>query len=276
MKKKLHLLVALFIIYTVACDIVEGPYIETGGNNNGNSVQKVLLEEFTGHQCPNCPGGAAIAKQLHDFYGNKLVIIAYHAGFFARTTTSYPVDYRTAEGNELNTFYSIEYNPVGMINRKSVSSSKLINPVDWGAVVADAITKTPPVSIQIQTSFIDNSRLLSTSIKITALKNLSEGYGVCVYVAEDSLISKQSITSDVNYPDGYIPDYNHMHVFRTSLNGTWGVNVFENGTQSGQAETLLYSHVLNDGRNPDNCHLVVFAYSNDNGEVQQVESKKVK
>ena len=44
------------------------------GGNDTALVRKFILEEFTGHQCPNCPQGNIKAQQLKSIYGEKLIL----------------------------------------------------------------------------------------------------------------------------------------------------------------------------------------------------------
>jgi hypothetical protein len=48
-------------------------------------VKVVLLEDYTGHKCVNCPTAAEIAHNLQITYGEKIILMAIHAGFFAET-----------------------------------------------------------------------------------------------------------------------------------------------------------------------------------------------
>ena len=40
----------------------------------------VLLEEFTGQECTNCPDAHRLVANLHEQYGEQLVSVAIHAG----------------------------------------------------------------------------------------------------------------------------------------------------------------------------------------------------
>ena len=55
--------------------------------------RNVLLEEFTGQMCPNCPEGAREAHRLQE-NNPGMVIVSIHAGGFAAGTP-----YVTAAGN---------------------------------------------------------------------------------------------------------------------------------------------------------------------------------
>ncbi len=52
------------------------PFVPTG-----NRV--VLIEEFTGKGCTNCPKGSRELENLLTQFPNNLVAISLHAGFFA-------------------------------------------------------------------------------------------------------------------------------------------------------------------------------------------------
>ena len=47
-----------FLTILYSCDVIEGDYMTSGTTNLGDTtsvVKKVLIEDFTGHRCPNCP-----------------------------------------------------------------------------------------------------------------------------------------------------------------------------------------------------------------------------
>ena len=90
MKKIFVLVIALIAILSVGCDRIEGPYLVPSENEeitvifpdlDLNSVyRKVLIEEYTGHHCLNCPDGHRKLEELHERFGDTLVAIGIHAG----------------------------------------------------------------------------------------------------------------------------------------------------------------------------------------------------
>ena len=73
MKKLLTL--TLIILCIASCDKIEPPY--SSGNTNPidtTSVKRnILIEDFTGHTCPNCPAAAAELETIHSIYGNQII-----------------------------------------------------------------------------------------------------------------------------------------------------------------------------------------------------------
>src|SRR5690606_27366869 len=90
--------------------------------------RKALLEDYTGHTCGNCPAAAESAHQLAEQYGDKLVLMAVHAGFFSRLKNpDYLTSYTTSVGNDWDGSkgfgVSAVGNPNGMVNRKAYDGS---------------------------------------------------------------------------------------------------------------------------------------------------------
>jgi len=63
----------------------------------------VLLEEFTGKGCTNCPKGSREIENLLAIYDSNLVVVSIHAGFFANPDffDLGQYDLRTEEGENI-------------------------------------------------------------------------------------------------------------------------------------------------------------------------------
>ena len=110
------LFASLILFALFSCDKVEPPYttqtqtpVDTGATKT--YVQKVMVEDFTGHLCGTCPAAHRVLDDLVNVYGDKLVPIAIHAGFFARTTTEYPEEFKTTEGTTIFDDFQIQDTP---------------------------------------------------------------------------------------------------------------------------------------------------------------------
>jgi thiol-disulfide isomerase/thioredoxin len=259
------------LIILPGCDIIREPFLEDAPALN-DKLRKVLLEEFTGHLCPNCPAAAATAEKLRSFYGNKLIIISYHAGFYARTTQAFPADYRSATGDELNSIFNVQYYPSGMINRNIYAGSRLQGHTDWSKSIASGLGSEPQVFIHFSAPVREPGGNFTVGIKLKLITPAPAPLRLCLYLTEDSLVSPQSISNDPRYPSGYIPEYLHMHLFRKAVNGTWGDLVFETGTATPEEKTFSYDFIPGSGLVPANCRLVAFIINEESRTVLQAES----
>lgn len=267
MKRFTLSIVISILFFSSGCDIIEEPYINSGVDtpDTGEIVQKVLLEEYTGHQCPNCPDGAEIIEQLKNFYGDKLVVIAYHAGFFARTSTGFTTDYRTSTGNELNTYYGIQSYPSGLVNRKD---KEVLARSAWSSAVSSAINDEPILSIDLSVDYNNSNRSISVTAECTSLVPLSE-HKVSIFIVENGIISPQ-LTAD-----GVITDYEHNHVFRTSLNGSWGTTIFEEGSDYDEVQSITATGQIDPLWNDSNIEVICFVYNSNTENIIQVDAKPI-
>ncbi|HNV81032.1 MAG: Omp28 family outer membrane lipoprotein [Tenuifilaceae bacterium] len=274
--KRYNLLLLFVGIMTVlfSCDIVEEPFMNqiVQPPDTDEVVQRVLLEEFTGHQCPNCPAGAQIASQLGDLYGKQFIVIAYHVGFFANTNSNFPVNYKTQTGEEIKDHFGVISYPSGLVNRKN---GEVLGSTEWASVVAEQASATPKLKLKINREYNSTSRVLSVTANLTALETM-ESVNVCVFLTESGLVSPQKTKDDPDYPEGIIPNYNHKHVFRASMNGTWGSTVFADGAHPEDTATVNAEYTINSDWNAENMSIVCFAYSTTSGEIVQVEEVDVK
>jgi len=289
MKQWLLLLNALFVVFLFnRCDVIEKPYKETSTNNGGGSdtavVRKVLLEDFTGHKCGNCPRAHEIAQSLSTTYGKKLVVMGVHLSSFAKLDlgNGYVIDYRTPAGQEIDvTFGPFDALglPKGFVNRKAFDNvSPAIDKDDWGAKIASIINTPPDASLKITNQYNESTRQVDIKVEGKFLKTLTGDYKLAVYITEDSCISMQK---DYSKTPENIPNYVHRHVLRGAVNSTWGDEVSTGGTaNAGTTFTKNYSYTLNSAWNAKNCHVVAFinkaGSSITEKEVIQVEEKSVK
>ena len=275
MKKisKIVILLALSVFMITACDIVEEPYlVPVGGNGPGpeEKVRKVLLEDYTGQKCPNCPEAAEVAHTLKEIYGEQLVLLTVHAGFYATPDASgdFTADFRTPEGAELNSYFEFPGYPMGMVNRAEYGGSGILLKDSWEAAVQEQVNLDVQADIVITNAYNAGTRKLDCLLETEFLADLDGTYNICVFIIESGIISPQETDQGVNLT------YVHNHVLRTSMNGTWGDVVGTNGQAvTGSTLTNSYSFTLPAEWNADNCGVVAFVYNTATTEIVQAEEK---
>ena len=87
-------LVGLTCLLFSGCDKIEGDIYQIVQNevvtvtfpdiNPDEVYRKILVEEFTGHRCTNCPQGHQTLETLHQQYGDTLVTVGIHYGALAK------------------------------------------------------------------------------------------------------------------------------------------------------------------------------------------------
>ncbi len=201
---------------------------------------------------------------LKNLYGDRLIVIAYHAGFFARTSPGFTTDYRTAVGTELNTYFGIQAYPSGLVNR---SNKEVLERIKWPDAT-ELVTIMPTLKLNISHEYYSANRTLSVTVKSTAIGTQNK-LNVCVFITESGMISPQLSSNET------IPDYEHKYVFRASLNGTWGSPIFEEGAETNQSQSITVSGNIDESWNESNIDIICFAYDSDTEEIIQAEIKSL-
>jgi thiol-disulfide isomerase/thioredoxin len=256
---------------------VKEPFIERANQQTDTHavVQKVLIEDFTGHRCGNCPRAHEKIEELHGIYGDRVITIAIHSGYFATPApaSGYPADYRCTAGNDITSFYGVTDYPTGMVSRKELSGQKLISYGDWGGETAAILQQQPIMGITITNTYSSGSRQIQTKAELLFKESVSEQLKICMFITEDSIISPQT---DYSLTPNKIDNYVHRHVLRGSMNGSFGENLPLSSYASGASVSVTKSLTLDAAWNESNCYVVVYLYKESSEEIVQVEEKKVK
>lgn len=279
--KKINLIVTLSILLCafVSCDKIEGPYItpddsvdtdvEFPALDEGNLFRKVLIEEYTGTRCTNCPDGHRALTALHERYGDTLVAIGIHAGIFATPMGEFSTDFRTEEGTTLYQDYSVAQigTPSAVVSRTQYNNAFALNISSWQPTIDQKITKECVAAVQIINIFDAATQKLTAHTKTTLLNGYSGEVQLALYVIEDGIVAPQKDGEEV------ISDYVHNHVLRGSLNGVYGAPL----TTPEEDGTYLKSYELDCSANSwnfSNCSVVAILMDAETREVLQVEQAK--
>jgi len=283
MKKRLHRLLPLLLLPLLysSCDKVKDPYgVQSTVVTQTGKVRNVLLEDYTGHLCTNCPPAAQTAQTIKGKYGSRLVIMAVHAGFYANTSAApYNYDFTTAIGDIYFNQFGISSNPIGMVNRKDYPLNHLKNFSDWGNIVDSLMAKAPDADIQITNTYNTSSRQLNTSVSCKFLNLITSGtYKLVVLLTEDSIQNAQKDASQTP-PD--VLTYWHRDVLRDGITTTnWGDSLKTGPIAAGDSIVKAYQYTVPatfKGMAPvtSRCRVVAYVYNSTTYEILQVEEKKL-
>ncbi len=286
--KKILILLTISSALFYSCDKVDNPIpiednvVLPGGivwddslyAESSTTLRKIVLEEFTGHQCSQCPTGAVKIEQLVTTYGSQLIPVSFHAGFFAEPlaagTGKYESDHRTDIGeafNNFNLFAPIGY-PAGMVNRIELNGKITNGKDDWETIILQVKNDVPKVKIKMYSLYDDSTRTIKESIETEWLTTEPNNYKLQVYVIEDHVIDWQKDgTTD-------IASYDHKHMMRKALNTDFGTDIPSSNTGDiFTNEDLTYT--LPDEWNVDNCIIVALVYDATTYEILQAEEVHV-
>ena len=147
-------LLGLLSFCITGCDVIDDPVIPLTIGYRGEAPapsfeamtagpQHVLLEDFTAHQCGNCPPAGALAEQLSDTHDGRLHVLAVHAGSLAAVSDApFDTDWTNAEANAYWSQLAFQVNPIGRVNRRG-GPTEIVSPNNWSALVDNELGLTP-------------------------------------------------------------------------------------------------------------------------------------
>ena len=262
MKKIYFTILTLAALMMASCDEVDPQdrliYVEPP-----EVSRAVLIEDFTGQYCVNCPRATEEIERLIEEYGDTTVIaVAIHSGPFSKSQGEYTPLY-TAQGDEYFSHWGLSAQPVGLVDR--LFSGMPFDYTDWAGGVNYEVAKKAPVSIMVDVAIQEDTENCFAEVQVIGLDSALVKGKLQLWLVEDSIESFQLM------PNGTREEhYNHMHVFRATLNGAWGDDISVN---HGQVAQRSYSLPMNAAWKPEHCSIVAFVYDEEG--VQQVVKSKL-
>jgi hypothetical protein len=266
------------LIVLSSCDKIEPPF-EKLNNNNPDTTKyqrNILVEDFTGFKCGNCPYGHFKLDSLKEIYGSKLISFAVHAGYYAKPDNSgnFIKDYRTQIGDDLDTKFNISALglPQGMVNRSLINDSRALSPDQWGEIIKNELSQKPAVDIQMVNNFNTATLALGCSVFIQTLDTINQPLVLSVYLVEDSIIDWQR---DYNPSEHDIPNYVHRNMLRDALNGSFGTDLLNTALPKGQIIFKSFSYTINSEWKYKNIYTIAFIYNKNSYYILQSQKAKI-
>ena len=178
--------------------------------------KKVLVEEFTGVRCVNCPAGASELENLKSIYGDRLVIVSIHAGDFAPPYSDSKYDFRTTDGTALEAWLGVPLGyPTAVVNRKKFDGQRSlqVTKANWAGLIADESKTTSLLNLAINKKYTKDSRDLTMTVTLIPTDKLPEDLRLSVLLTENGVVDQQET------PQGKKSDYTHQHVLRRVISG---------------------------------------------------------
>lgn len=268
------LLLLLAVMVLPSCTKVEEPFLTYKNVLIDTTAHRsILLEDYTGMRCPNCPPATLIAEGLQDMYQGQVFVIQVHAGFYADTAKTpgsiWKTDYRTQAGTRWYNDFKCPQNPMGLINRATFDSKFWIGTDQWADAVAYQAGLTKPAILSISNQVVNTGQdaQLTTRVQGKFLRKMAGTYNICVLILEDSLISPQQ--------DGAKIDTNHlfMNMLRGSMNGDYGELVVTHPDSLTRFTSPSYTTILNRKWKIKNLSVLAFLMNPTTYEIIQVTKK---
>lgn len=258
-----------------SCDNIDENDRYTPIEKPTDSSRTLLIQEFTGNRCVNCPEGAAALHSIQDSYPGQVIVVGLHPyGANGKNPNTAPLKKQDLRSNAAQAIFDI-YAPDGfpylVLNGKGSDAL----PSMWFTIATDSIINmaNQPVNVTIrpESKYDPTSRELKVNFSLDFLNNVTckDGLGTMVWVMENNIVGYQ-----LNAQGETLDDYVHNHVLRAALEQEPGVNgdngkiigtsFNEGDTYSGSASIKLDEKWV-----AENCQVVIYVFDSGNHWVEQ-------
>ncbi len=258
---------------------------------NTNTQRNVLIEDFTGHQCVNCPYATYLMEQYIASHSENVFPLAIHAGptglgGFQLTDEHYPTVLYCDSGLELGEHFGTNDpgsafvgNPAFCVNRVVANDQFVSTPGSVMQNKANAcLASQLKVNLQAATNYFPSTRGLFLHVEVDKLdQSLSSELAVVVCVVEDSLVGPQICPENMDTEDGEVNGRNDVYVHRDILRGmidnrTFGKTLSSEHIVNGKYR-LDYSYKLPNQFEAENMKLYIYVYDKTTQEIYHVIEK---
>jgi hypothetical protein len=292
MRNTIFLSLLVLVLGLSSCDKVDDPYehlpkvgdcridsnaLIFSSNDTTSIVRKLLVEEYTGIKCGNCPDMARALKDVLD-NTDDVILVAIQASCsqLSHPDDKHPIDLR---GPESDVYCSEISNgdviPFSLINYKDdagkAATGEVANKIN--DLLNDNAWSDPIFKLTMELSYYPDCRLLSISNEVEALKAYNGEIGVISYVVENGLVAPQTDYKYREDPDRLKKDYVHDHTLRKALPSSWGV-ALGSGSEAGERYSNFTQFEMPAEYNVSNCEIVSIIYDTDTREILQVDVVK--
>lgn len=281
MKKLLFLSVFAALIITSCKEIM--PTIPPLSNKGAVIVdptvdnRKILIEEFTGVRCVNCPAGSREIENLLRSFPDNLIAISIHAGFFSPPYNESLYDFQTDDGNNfVGTYLGGEpfAYPSATVNREKTNNGSFYTTLsEWAGLITNEIAEDIQVTLEMDRTYNEASRDLDVEVTVNPKTSIPNDLRITLIITENNIVDYQLLPD----PDGKIADYKHKHVLREIVTPVDGEIVSDQELVAGMSIDKSFSFTLPDDWVAENCAVVAVVHRNtpDSKEVLNAEEVHV-
>jgi len=239
--------------------------------------RRVLLEEFTGVTCPNCPQAHALIRNIQSQYPDRVIAVGYYP---TGVPQAKPVehltiqDFRSEKSADIgnNLLGGIPFLPSGTIDRIPDNGAYLYQSNKWAAAADTRAGTATPVNLYLTSTYDADEATTTVVVKTAFTQSVAKKLSLTLLVIENDIIDAQE--------NGLVVDtfYTHAHVMRDIITPNSGTPVLDDHAtkEAGLVYERSFTFPAGSAWKPENCYVVAFISVNEPSDkevLQAVEEK---
>ncbi|MBL4655881.1 MAG: Omp28-related outer membrane protein [Bacteroidia bacterium] len=217
---------------------------------------RVLIEDFSGVQCVNCPKSAEKLDDLMAQYPGRIVGVLIHPDNIFTKPYEGDSSLVADEANDLESMIGTPQGyPVGVVNRRIFpgETETLLNYEKWAGYLSLELKDTADVKVRISTSWNSTSRKVDVTVTLIYNVDDTREQFLTVELTESKIIASQLT------PTGVDPNYENNHILRQMFTSYTGESIKTSFTK-GDSIVKTYSMTLKDWWDENNCNVVALVH----------------
>lgn len=244
----------------------------------------VLVEEFTGQSCSNCPAAHELLTEIqhtHDA-GRINVIGLYFEGILqTRPPSGAKYDFRHEHAKLVTTaiYSGVNAIPAGGVDRVPSGGSIKLDKNAWSSLIDTRLGAISPVNLKIESEYNATDSVASIRATLVYTSLIDYPHNLTLVIVEDSIIDKQEYPSTDPVHPGHDDAYLFTNVFRGMITAVPFGDVIEPtlaAKERGRAIIKNYKYKVTNVFNPAHCRVIAFVNSSKSGDLQIIQSSQVK
>jgi hypothetical protein len=243
----------------------------------------VLVEEFTGASCTNCPAGHTTVANILNANPNRVVAVAYHT--FGQGSIFKPVseagheskyDFRDTAATDIgNNILGVGSSiPVAAIDRVPYpgGTSLVANRTSWVDQTGKRKDIATGVNLYLTSKYDADKNQVTVSVKVAYTSATSKKTALTIGVIESDIIDAQA------YPDHVQEDYEHNHVWRKLLTPLYtGASIRDNIATKDAGFVYEYTYTFEPATSwkLENCQIVAWVANNEPSDKEVLQAIEV-
>jgi hypothetical protein len=224
--------------------------------------RSILIEEVTGAWCGYCPRAPIIYNSVVKPEYPNTILVAVHNGD----------GMSIAESRDFQNTY-VTGVPCGFVDRKKTQMDAGIDfaPESWEPLLKNLDNRFTPVDLHVYNYYEPETRNWKIDVVADFIFDITGNFRMNCYVLEDSLSGTGSSWEQRNFFNGGasdpymslqgagdpIPGYQHNHVLRKMLGGSWGMDgIIPTTVKKGDRYVFSQTFQADTKWNMDHVHLV--------------------
>lgn len=176
------------------------------------AAKNVLISEFSGIRCTNCPEGAQVIHDILETYPENVIAVSMHPRGETLTNPIQGFNITSKEAAIYYAYYGKPALPSACFDGGEASGNRLI----WTSMVEEQMKNEAPGEIYLRTSFDESSRELTVTYSADFNKEVNEPVNMILWIIEDGITGPQLSGSTT------LTDYVHNHILRAAIGEAWG------------------------------------------------------